>query len=302
MKKKLLVTGSGGFLAGSVMYHAEEKWELHGIDKTDTPGKQNKFNCYSFDLRDSKQMKKIFYQIQPDAVIHTAAIADIDYCQSNQNLAFEVNVGVTQSLVDLCIESGAKMVFCSSDTVFDGKKGFYKEDDLPGPLNYYAETKVQAENIIREEVENYVITRMSLIMGLPIMGEGNSFLARTILKLKNREKVGFPENEIRSPIDVITLGRALVELAGNSFHGIIHLSGMDRLNRYEMAKRIVTRLGYSADLIVATDSNAMPGRARRPDDVSLNNTKAQQILSTPMCTLMKGLEMIMQLNKENTDR
>jgi dTDP-4-dehydrorhamnose reductase len=284
MKKKLLVTGFGGFLAGSVMYHAKDSWEVHGLDKIKAPGSQNKLNYYSFDLRDFRKLKRIYYQIKPDAVIHTAAIADIDFCQSNQDLAQEVNVGVTQNLVDLCAESDAKMVFCSSDTVFDGEKELYKEDDLPRPLNYYAETKVKAENIIHERADNYVVIRISLIMGLPVMGAGNSFLARTIVKIKKGEKVGFPENEIRTPIDIITLGRALVELAGNSYQGIINLSGMDRLNRYEMAQCIVTKLGYSEDLIVATDSNTMPGRARRPNDVSLSNIKAQQTLKTPMCT------------------
>ncbi len=291
MIKKLLVTGFGGFVAGSVIARAVHNWEVYGMDRVDALEYGGNVNYYTLDLTDTKRLAELFKQIRPDAVIHTAAIADIDFCQNNQQLAEEVNVGVTRYLAQLCQANGAKLVFCSTDTVFDGKKGFYVEEDKPNSVNFYAETKVRAENIIRETIENAVISRSSLVMGLPVIGKGNSFLARTIEKLKAGENVKFPENEIRTPIDIITLGRALEELAGNNFRGTLHLSGNDRLTRYEMARRIAERLGYSPGLIIATNSNAMPGRAPRPDDASLNNSKAKKILETPMRSLIEGLDL-----------
>ena len=291
MKKKLLVTGFGGFVAGSVIAQAMKNWQVHTIDKIEAPKNQENVKYYSLDLRDEKKLAELFRRINPDAVIHTAAIADIDFCQNNQKLAEEVNVGVTRTLAQLCQENGAKLVFCSTDTVFDGKKGFYVEEDKPNPVNFYAETKVRAENIIKETIENFAISRSSLVMGLPVMGKGNSFLARTIEKLKVGERVKFPENEIRTPIDVITLGRALIELASNNYRGILHLSGNDRLNRYDMACKIAKHLGYSPELIVPTNSNAMPGRAPRPNDASLDNSKAKKILKTPMRSLIEGLDL-----------
>ncbi len=82
-----------------------------------------------------------------------------------------------------------------------------------------------------------------------------------------------------------------MELAGNDFIGLIHLSGNNQLTRFDMAQRIAGRLGYSPELIIPVNSNAMPGRAPRPNDVSLNNSKAKEILKTPMQSLMEGLEM-----------
>jgi dTDP-4-dehydrorhamnose reductase len=90
---------------------------------------------------------------------------------------------------------------------------------------------------------------------------------------------------------VITLGSALVELAGNEFAGIIHLAGNTRVNRCEMAKTIASELGYSPELIISTDSNSMKGRATRPNDVSMNNTLAGKVLRTPMRTLNEGLAL-----------
>jgi len=292
MKKKLLITGFGGFVAGSVVVHAKDDWEVHAIDRIDIPEEQGNVKYYSLDLLDNKKLAKLFQEINPDALIHTAAMADIDFCQNNQDVAEKINIGVSKSLATLCKENGAKMIVCSTDTVFDGKKGLYTEEDSPNAINFYAETKVKAEEIVRA-LRNGVVTRLSLVMGLPVMGSGNSFLARTIEKLKLGERVKFPANEIRTPIDIITLGKSLVELAGNDFVGTIHLSGNTIINRFEMAQQIAEKLRYSKDLIVATNSNAMEGRAPRPNDASLDNSLAKKVLTTPMHSLMEGLELTM---------
>ncbi|MFA5817519.1 MAG: NAD(P)-dependent oxidoreductase, partial [Bacteroidales bacterium] len=246
---------------------------------------------HSMDLLDDQKLTDIFNEIRPDAVIHTAAMANIDECQKNQERAGQVNIGITKTIARLCQESGAKLVFCSTDTVFDGTKGNYTETDAPHPVNFYAETKVKAEQIVLSASDKNVVARLSLVMGLPVMGQGNSFLADTIEKLKKGVGVPFPANETRTPLDVVTLGSALVELAGHQYGGIIHLAGNTRINRYEMAREIAIALGYSPELILSTDSNAMEGRAPRPNDASMDNSLAKKILKTPMCTLSEGLEL-----------
>ena len=296
MKKRLLVTGFGGFVAGSVIAHAKDEWDVHTVDRIDIPDEPGDVKYYSLDLLDSDKLTKLFNEINPHAVIHTAAMADIDYCQNNQDMAGKVNVGITKALTDLCRTNGAKMIVCSTDTVFDGKKGMYTEDDVPNAINFYAETKIETEEIVNS-YDNGVVTRLSLVMGLPVMGSGNSFLARTIEKLKQGESVKFPSNEIRTPVDVITLGSSLVELAGNDFTGTMHLSSNTKITRYEMAQQIAEKLGYSKDLIVATNSNAMEGRAPRPNDASLDNSLAKKILTTPMRSLLEGLELTMNYKK-----
>ncbi len=292
MKKKLLVTGFGGFVAGSVIAKAKDEWEVHAVGRREAPGKQGDVNYYKLDLLESDKLSELYHDINPDAVIHAAAMADIDFCEKNQDIAEKVNVGITRTLAGLCKEHGAKMVFCSTDSIFDGNKGMYTEEDEPNPINYYAETKVKAEEIVRA-TGNGVTARLSLVMGMPVMGSGNSFLAKTIKILQAGESIKFPSNETRTPVDVITLGRSLVELAGNDFMGIMHLSGNTKITRYEMAKQIAGKLGYSRDLIVAIDSNAIEGRAPRPNDASLDNSLAKKVLKTPMQSLLEGLELTM---------
>jgi dTDP-4-dehydrorhamnose reductase len=288
---KLLVTGFNGFVAGSVIAQAKGKWEVHGIDLAEISTNDHDFYYHKLDLLDDQKLSDLFHEIAPYAVIHTAAMANIDVCQNNQARAEQVNIGITKTIARLSKEMGAKMILCSTDTVFDGTKGNYCENDTPNPVNFYAETKVKAEQIVLSASEKNVVSRLSLVIGLPVMGQGNSFLAETIEKLEKGIRIPFPANEIRTPIDVITLGRALLELAGNQFCGIIHLAGNSKINRYQIAKEIAVTLGYSPELIQSTDSNVMEGRATRPNDVSMDNSLAKKILRTPMLSLSEGLEL-----------
>ena len=300
MKKRLLLTGFGGFVAGSVAWQARSGWEVHALSRRPHSVLPDGLQLDVFDLRETDRLKEVFDRLQPDAVIHTAALANIDYCQSHPEEAEAVHVIATREVARMCRKHRSKLVYCSTDTVFDGQKGMYTEEDKPEPVNVYGQTKVRGEEAVRNELERSVVARLSLVMGFPVMGAGNSFLAKMISALEGGEEVLFPENEIRTPIDVITLGASLLELAQNDFMGTIHLSGSTRLNRYEMALRIANQLGLPTALIRATDSNAIKGRAPRPNDASLDNALARRVLKTPMRTLDQGLDQVL-LAKEKQD-
>lgn len=295
---KLLITGINGFVAGSVVAHAKEKWEIHGISRSEINTREPGIFYHILDLLDEQRLEILFKEIKPDAVIHAAAMANIDVCQKEQELAEKVNVGITKTLTGLCKIHGSKLIFCSTDAVFDGTKGNYTESDKPGAVNFYAETKIKAEQIVLLASDQNVVARLALVMGLPVIGKGNSFLADTIEKLRNGVKVPFPENEIRTPVDVVTLGSALVELAGNQFGGIIHLAGNTKIKRYDMAFEIAKTLGYSGELILGVDSNSMAGRAPRSNDVSMDNTLAKNILKTPMLSLSEGLALTLNFKMD----
>jgi dTDP-4-dehydrorhamnose reductase len=221
-------------------------------------------------------------------------MADIDLCQAQPDLARAANIDFTRTLATLCADTGSRLVFCSTDTVFDGEHAPYGEDDTPGPVNFYAETKVEAERLVSGLGAQAVIARLSLVVGLPLLGAGNSFLARMIASLKQGRTVGVPGHEVRTPVDVITLGRALLEFAAGDHHGIFHLSGHSRVSRFELARAIARRFEFPQDLILDQASAPSPGRAPRPRDVSLDNRKACAQLKTPMRTLDEGLSLILQ--------
>jgi len=294
MGKRLIVTGYGGFVAGSVIWQARHAWELHALSRSLPARQRPGFRSYQFDICDAPRMAALFDEAMPDAVIHTAALADIDFCQAHREEAERVNVGGTRVLARLCAERGVKLVFCSTDSVFDGIRGMYTEADQPAAVNWYAETKIRGEELVRDGVASGVVARLALVVGLPVLGAGNSFLTKMIGSLAAGQSVRFPANEIRTPLDVITAGRALLELAASDFAGVLHLAGNTRVDRYEMACQLAQRLGYDRRLVAATDSNAMPGRAPRPNDASLENARARRLLRTPMRTLMEGLATVLE--------
>ena len=286
---KLVVTGSNGFVAGSIIAQADTTWEVHGIARTPAPAGNYTFIHHQLDLEDRGALTDLLHQLQPDAVIHSAAIANIDYCENNPSVAEAVNIGITTTIANACKAIGAKLVFCSTDAVFDGTSGNYKEQDNTHAINVYASTKIKAEQFVLAASSINVVARLALVMGLPVMGSGNSFLFETIEKLKSGQSFKFPEEEIRTPIDVITLGKALLELASNPFSGIIHLAGNTSISRYAMAKQIAVTTGLPEELIITTTGNPIPGRAPRAKNASLNNSLARQVLQTPMLSLEEGL-------------
>ena len=298
MTGRLLVTGGTGFVAGSVIVHGLHDWEIHSLSRSEAPIRRQGLVWHRLDPLDARQLREVFNRVKPRAVIHAAAVADIDYCQAHQDVARRVNVEFTRELAGLCDRSGAKMVFLSTDTVFDGQRGNYREEDPPSPINYYAETKVAAEKLVADRSGDWVTARLSLVVGLPVLGAGNSFLAKMVRSLEEGRVQGMPAEEIRTPVDVITLARALLELAGNDLTGVFHLAGNDVLSRLDMGRQIAEKLGYARDLIVAKNAGETSGRAPRPRDVSLNNGKARAILETPMQTLDQGLEFILAAKKE----
>ncbi|MBM3290860.1 MAG: NAD(P)-dependent oxidoreductase [Candidatus Hydrogenedentes bacterium] len=299
MTRRLLLTGANGFVAGSIIEAARGQWEVHAASRGAAPIQRDGLVWHSFDPMDMDAFHDVFHHVDPAVVVHTAAIADIDLCESNRELATRVNYTYTHDLAELCWDHDTRFVFLSTDTVFDGERGMYTESDVPRPINFYADTKVRAEKAVQEFGGSFVVARVALVMGLPVLGAGNSFVSRMAHALREGRPVTTPANEVRTPVDVITLGRALLELAGHDYRGIVHLSGNDRLNRHEMMQRIAKRLGLPVDLVVAQDPTNIPGRAPRPRDVSLDNTKAKGVLTTPMVGLDEGLELVLATAKGN---
>jgi dTDP-4-dehydrorhamnose reductase len=306
LMKRIIVTGASGFVAGSVICQAGPEWEVHAFSQKPAPFQREGLIWHQHgplaELLQPGELERRFREIQPDAVIHIAAIPDIDYCEQHPDVADEVNVNYTIALAEMCRQQKVRMVFTSTDTVFDGNKGHYAETDPPAPVNHYGHTKLRAERAVADRLEDFCIARLAIVMGLRFYGQGNSFLCRLRDTLESGREASVPAEEIRSPVDVVTAGRALLELAGNTFQGIIHLAGNDRLSRLDFSRMIAGRLGYPPERVVAATAADIPGRARRPRDASLDNSTARSALKTPMRGLLDGLELVLSTERMKDER
>jgi dTDP-4-dehydrorhamnose reductase len=301
MRKRLLVTGTGGFVGGSVVSQAGPEWEVHAVSRADKPAEAPTSKWHQIDPLNSNELRAVFHSIKPDAVIHCAAIADIDLSEANQKLARTVNVTFIQNLVDLCRDAKCRLVFCSTDNVFDGEHAPYDVSSAPAPVNYYGRTKVEAEGAVKSLGDIAVIARLAIVVGLPLIGAGNSSMAKMLAALKNGQRIVVPAQEVRTPVDVITAGRVLLELARGHQTGTFHLAGNERLNRMDMAQLIAKSAALDPNLLDAASGANPQRRAQRPRDVSLNNLRTRNELKTPMLDFKEALKLIFSTARHISD-
>lgn len=230
------------------------------------------------DLTDSKALYSVMDAIGPAVVIHTAAMANIDDCERQKSLAESVNYSGTCKIAEKCHEMKSRLIFVSTDNVFDGEKGHYCEEDVPNPINYYGETKLRAEQAVSSICPDYVIARAALIYGSPRCG-GSSFSKWLLMNLKGSDEVPVYIDQFRSPIYAEDLARALLELAALNCTGLFHLGGPLCLNRYEFGKILCECYGYSEKKLKKTLMDASHHDATRPRDLSFDISKCQEFLN-----------------------
>lgn len=241
------------------------------------------------DLTDFSSVVKLFQEVEPDIVIHMAAIGDVDLCEKDRELAWKTNVETTRLLVKLCLKNNVKMIYLSTDYVFDGTRGLYKEEDLPNPINYYGLTKLISEEIVKSALDRYVIVRTSAVYGL---GIGRKNFGKALIEALSRgQKVKAIVDQWLSPTLNTLLAKAIVEIMEKDLEGIFHVAG-ERVSRYEFAVRLAKKFGFDTNLIEQARMDEFNWIAKRPRDSSLDCTKARKMLSTDFHTLDYSLDVL----------
>jgi dTDP-4-dehydrorhamnose reductase len=284
---KLLIFGGSGFVGGNLASIAiKEGWEVMVADTR--PGPLGEWRAV--DITSGASVSAVFTDVQPDAVVNVAAIADIDLVEQKKELAFQVNVEGARFVAQNSALRHIPYVFFSSDAVFDGQRNLYREEDATNPVNTYGHTKMQAEQAVMRACPAAAIIRISLVLGFPL-GTGNSFFANLHAKLKEGQTVFAPTYEIRTPVDVITLSECVLELCTNRLAGLIHIGATDSISRYDLTRLIALRLGVAGDRVQPqTAPDANPARALRHKNGILSVAKAQSILKTPLPDTAASLE------------
>jgi dTDP-4-dehydrorhamnose reductase len=284
--QKMLIFGAGGFTGGRLAQAAMKAgWQVSAAGHTlavDLPGVEN----VTVDISDTAAVERLIHTTRPDVVMNPAAIAGIDYAQQHQVEAYRVNVIGAANVARTCANFGCRHIFFSTDAVFDGTAPQYAEDAPVNPLNYYGYTKATAEKQVLELCPSVVI-RVALILGYPIQ-RGNSTLANLKKQLVAGQTVFAPEDEIRTPVDIHTLCESALELAMNSYTGILHIASLEGDSRYALNCRMAERLGFASTLIQPAGLPA--GRASRHKNGVLSVQRALKILTTPMLALDQTIE------------
>ncbi len=280
--KTILITGINGFIGEYLGKKFIKYNNIIGIDCREN--KRNNWNkFYHFDIRNKNEMEMIFKENKIDIVIHLAAEKTLIKCQENKKEAYEINYISSINLYEIAKKNKSKFIFISSDQVFDGKKGNYRENDKCSPINYYGELKTKVEEYMLNDrlYNNYTICRTALdFWKIPLIQkdsfnkikENDKLLVQgfivehVIYKLKKKEKIILPENEFMNPTSLELFFRQLKSIIDKDLKGILHCCGGERISRYDFGKKIAQTFNLDHSFISPEDSKDI----LRPKDVSFN--------------------------------
>jgi dTDP-4-dehydrorhamnose reductase len=274
----LLVIGSSGFVGGWLAQLGRADWDV--IEGARQPRTSSSFardhESVVIDLAQPAGLRAAFDQARPNAVILTAAMADIDRCQREPELATLINHQGPVAVARECARAGARLVFTSTDAVFDGLAPPYPEDAQPTPVDHYGRTKAAAEADVQKILPGAVVVRPSLVLGFSAGRQtapggaasttNNSYLDKFAANMRAARSVLTPTGETRNPIDVGSFARALLELAARAdATGVFHVGASDKMSRYDLARGLATELGCSPELVLP-QTEFPAGRAPRGRD------------------------------------
>jgi dTDP-4-dehydrorhamnose reductase len=285
---KLLITGASGLYGSKLAQIATTRsYEVYSGYNRDQPAYGASIQ---FDISDKNRVVDVFKKVEPDVLVHAAALTDVDNCERNKDLAWKINVEGTQNVVEAIKGNNVFLVYISTDYVFNGKTGLYKESDAPDPINYYGFTKLKAEKIVENVADEYCVARTSVVYGsTPAAGKVN-FALWLLNKLKRNEKTRIITDQWNSPTLNTNLAEMTLEIIEHKLTGIFHLSGATRINRYDFAKQIAISFNLDSNLINPAKSAEFSWAAKRPKDSSLDIAKAQRSLKNKPLQINSALE------------
>jgi dTDP-4-dehydrorhamnose reductase len=293
--KRLLITGASGFLGWNLCQRAKSDWEVFGTflsHPLDIPG----IKLFQVDVTRYNELKGLFGRIKPDAVIHTAAVSDPNFCHEKRSISRKINTEASINMAGLCSDVEIPFLFISSDLVFDGLNPPYAEEDEPSPVSYYGEHKALAESGIKDRYPPAVICRMPLMFGDP-GPVATSFIQPLIKEMTEENGVNLFVDEFRTPVSGRDAAQGLM-IALDKLPGIIHLGGPERISRYEFGKLLADTFKIRNAKLNACKQEDIKMTAARPPDVSLDSSKAMGLGFEPG-SLVNELEELREAGENN---
>ena len=274
---RILITGGTGLLGWNLVQMLSTKeYEIVATYHITQPQKDfPNVEWIQIDLARYEDVSRLVAKTKPAVVVHTAAHTDVDDCEVRKDLAYRINYEATKALAKACKDFCEHFIYVSTDYVFDGAKGLYREEDLPNPINYYGLTKLLGEVAVESLLENYLIIRTSNIYGCSPSGK-KGFALNTLEKLLLRNDVKAICDQYLSPTYAPDLANNIVEILRLRPRGVIHLAG-ERVSRYNFALEIAKTLGLKEDSVRPVSFEEIVFKARRPRDSSLDISKARSL-------------------------
>jgi dTDP-4-dehydrorhamnose reductase len=284
MNKKVFITGSGGFVGKDLYLMLKPDFEIFGVDIVD-----NEFVDEVVDISDKTALNKVLGNFQPDVIVHLAALSNVEKCETERELTDKRNILPIKTLTAWAAENNKKIIFISSDYVYDGGKGGFDENDEVNPVQYYGQTKVEGEKIV-STLKDYIILRPTVIYGWD--PSGMNFFMQLYRNIKDGKTMRVVTDQISNPTFVLDLCRLIKKAIMSNVVGKFVSTGNEIFGRYDFAVKICEFFGWDKNLLVPVDTVSLGQVAKRPLNCSTINKLAVEKFDFNFNNLEHNLEII----------
>jgi dTDP-4-dehydrorhamnose reductase len=293
----IILTGATGLLGSYIIRCWGRSGSIRGIylGNYNPPIDKKNVQYYTADVRDEKGLEGIFKGADIDVVIHAAGEARVDFCERNREIAYSSNVAGTKNVINLCKKYKVKLVYISTNAIFDGTKPPYKEDDAPNPINVYGRIKLECEKLVENQLNDFLIVRPILMYGWTRPDERPSISTWILEKLKNNEEIKLVDDIYDNPLYAGQCADIVFKLAMQNKKGIYHVAGGEITNRYKFGLVLAEVFGLNRDLIKAVPNGYFKDIAPRPRNTSYDTGKIVRELCVKPVSAREGL---MEMKRE----
>jgi len=279
--KKICVVGASG-LVGQNLIKKIQEFDIIGTFNN-TPVNLENTPVIQLDVTKYENCEQIL-KFHPDFIINATAISDVDYCEKFKEKAYSVNVSGVKNLVKIAKKLQCKLIQISTDGIFSGRNESYIEDDLPNPVNYYGQTKLESENEVKN-LSDHLICRTNLLYGYVSQTKLNersnyskptNFVLWVLSELNKKNHIKIVNDQLSNPTLVDNFSKIIQLSLKKNLVGVFHTTDLTCISRFEFAKKIATKFGYSESLISPISSNELNQFAIRPSKTCLDCSKIQK--------------------------
>lgn len=291
--QKILITGSNGLLGQKLvnLFSNIGNYEVFALSRgSDRNETSIKYTYYNIDITNSKKLVDLINSLKPHFIINCAAMTNVDECQKEKEKCDLINVEAVKILVNCARENNTHLIQISTDFIFDGNNGPYKEEDEPNPINYYGLSKLKSEDIIISSEIKYTILRTILVFGIVDNMSTNNIVLFVKKALENKQEVTMVDDQYRMPTFADDLAQACLLSIQNLANGVFHISSSELLSVYEMAIQIAKVFELDASLINRISTSQLNQLAKRPPKTGFDLEKSQKILNFPQLPFINRLQ------------
>jgi dTDP-4-dehydrorhamnose reductase len=297
--KTVLITGCNGLLGQKLVYGLKGNPAMKVIASSIGANRiqnQEGYIYESLDITDPEQVKQAVNKYLPDAIINTAAMTNVDTCEAEKEACLALNVGAVKNLIHAAENMpGAKkphLIHLSTDFIFNGKKGPYREEDAPDPLSYYAVTKLEAEHLVQASSLKWAILRTMLVYGTVDKMSRTNIVLWAKGALEKGQEIKVVDDQFRNPTLAEDLAQACIQALHKEAQGIYHISGKDFMSILDLVHAVADFFKLDKSLIKAINSETLNQAAKRPVRTGFIIDKAIRDLGYQPHSFTEGLEIL----------